>query len=155
MFWTFFQFIFLILRFSNPKNLLDISTSAKNIIFDNSTIYFLIIIECRYIFINIQIYFLSPRYFIHFTKNLLEIVYIPFIVINLYIYVLYFALFFPNFKIFSKKEGKTNKNHILVSFSLNQFLKNRGQNYTKISKFILATLREKRERLFKEKENTK
>ena len=94
MFWTFFQFIFLILRFSNPKNLLDISTSAKNIIFDNSTIYFLIIIECRYIFINIQIYFLSPRYFIDFTKNLFEIVYITFISINLYRYLYIYNIFF-------------------------------------------------------------
>lgn len=113
LFWTFFQFIFLILRFSNPKNLLDISTSAKNIIFDNSTIYFLIIIECRYIFINIQIYFLSPRYFIDFTKNLFEIVYIPFIVINLYIYI--FIIFF------SKKELKIQ---IFINSSQKIFLIN-------------------------------
>ena len=113
MFWTFFQFIFLILRFSNPKNLLDISTSAKNIIFHNSTIYFLIIIECRYIFINIQIYFLSPRYFIDFIKNLFEMVYIPFILINLYIYI--FIIFF------SKKELKIQ---IFINSSQKIFLIN-------------------------------
>ena len=113
MFWIFFQFIFLILRFSNPKNLLDISTSAKNIIFHNSTIYFLIVIECRYIFINIQIYFLSPRYFIDFTQNLFEIVYIPFIVINLYIYI--FIIFF------SKKELKIQ---IFINSSQKIFLIN-------------------------------